>query len=158
VLRINPPNLDRPQAPTAVRPGCLIGAGAILFGFLLVVGVSVAMMLRGAGMVDLGRPTDYPPGSVVYRSTDSLLITRQPGGEVVAFSDVDPHNPPGRDDCRVTFRPDLGADGEPGRFFDICTGSLYDLSGRGLVGDGVDLRRVPVEQDEDGRLKARPGD
>ena len=55
----------------------------MLLGFLLVVGVSVAMMLRGAGMVDLGRPADYPLGSVVYRSTDSLLVTRQPGAIVV---------------------------------------------------------------------------
>ena len=116
------------------------------------------MMLRGAGRVDLGRPTDYPLGSVVYRSTDSLLVVRQPGGAVVAFSDVEPHNPPGRDDCRVTFRPDLAAGAEPGRFFDICTGSMYDLTGRGLAGDGLDLRRVPVEQDDEGRLTTRPGD
>jgi hypothetical protein len=155
----NPPETPtEQQAPTAVRPGCLIGAGAVLLGFLVVVGFSVAMMLRGAGVVELGKPTDYPLGSVIYRSSDSLLVTRQADGAVVAFSDVDPHNPPGRKDCRVTFRPDLAAGGEPGRFFDICTGSMYDLTGRGLAGDGLDLRRVPVEQGEDGRLKARPGD
>ena len=145
-----------PPPPTAVRPGCLIGLGAILLGFFLVVGVSVAMMLRGAGQVDLGKPTDYPLGSVVYRSTDSLLVTRQLDGSVVVFSDVDPHNQRGRDDCRVTFRTDLGD--PPGSFFDICTGSTYDLSGRSLSGDGLDLRRVTLEKDEEGRLKARPGD
>jgi hypothetical protein len=147
-----------PQAPTAVRPGCLIGAGAIVLGFLIVVLGSVALMLRGAGDIDLGTATDYPRGSVVYRSTDGLLIVRQPDGAIVAFSDIDPHNPPGREDCLVTFRPDLAAGNEPGRFFDICSGSMYDLNGHGLAGDGLDLRQVPVEQQEDGRLKARPRD
>jgi hypothetical protein len=141
-----------------VRPGCLIAAGAVLLGFLTVVVGSVGLMLRGAGQVDLGMLSDYAPGAVVYRSTDGPMVVRQPDGMVVAFSDVDPHNPPGREDCLVTFRPDLSAAGEPGRFFDICTGSMYDLNGRGLAGDGLDLRRVPVEQQEDGRLKARPRD
>lgn len=48
----------------------------------------------------------------------------------------------------MTFRCDLGATGdgtpravgERGRFFDICTGSMYDLSGRALEGAGSDLR------------------
>jgi hypothetical protein len=145
---------DHTQAPTAVRPGCLIGLGAILLGFFLVAGVSVAMMLRGAGRVDLGKPTDYPLGTVVYRSTDGLLVTRQLDGSVVVFSDVDPHNAQGRDDCRVTFRTDLAVGDEPGRFFDICTGSTYDLSGRGLSGDGLNLRQVSVEPQENGTLKA----
>jgi hypothetical protein len=35
---------------------------------------------------------------------------------------------------------------------------MYDLSGRGLAGDGLDLRRIYVEQQEDGPLKSRPGD
>lgn len=66
----------------------------------------------------------------------------------------------------MTFRPDLGspdqgvsgegAAGARGRFFDICTGSMYDLSGQALGGDGQHLRRVRLEEQEDGRLRAFP--
>ena len=59
----------------------------------------------------------------------------------------------------MSFRPDLaGADGY-GRFFDICSGAMYDISGRGL-GDSLDLRRLPLERGEDGtlRLAGEPAD
>lgn len=67
------------------------------------------------------------------------------------LSDIDPHNPPGRQPCRVTFRPDLGS-AEGGRFYDICSGAMYDIEGRGLQGDGLDLRLVPFELDTEGQL------
>jgi hypothetical protein len=130
--------------------------GAFAFGVAIVVLASLLRMRRGGGAVDLGVADAYAPNSVVYRSTDAMLVVRLPDGRVVAYSDVDPHNSPGRSSCLVTFRPDLSQGGEPGRFFDICTGSMYDLTGHGLAGDGLDLRPVRVEQDEQGRLTAFP--
>jgi hypothetical protein len=111
---------------------------------------------RGDGQIDLGNVAEYQPGSVVYRSTDGFFVARLPDGSMVALSDVDPHNPQGRASCRVTFRPDLAAEGESGRFFDSCTGSMYDIAGQALSGDGLNLERVPIQQDEDGNLRAEP--
>lgn len=127
---------------------------------IVVVGAIVLALLDG-GAVDLGPAARYAPGSVVYRSTDGLFVVRSRDGALLAFSDEDPHNPPGTRSCLVTFRPDLGtpggaAGGERGRFFDICTGSMYDLSGQALGGDGKHLRRVRLEELEDGRLRAYP--
>jgi hypothetical protein len=138
-----------------VRPGCLIAIGLVALGAAIVVLVMVVWP-GGDGQVNLGSIEDYQPGAVVYRSTDGFFVARQPDGMVLALSDIDPHNPPRRSSCRVTFRPDLAMAGESGRFFDSCTGSMYDIAGRGLSGDGLDLERLPVEQDEDGRLKAKP--
>jgi len=84
-----------------------------------------------------------------------LFVVRLPDGAVVALADVDPHNPPGRTSCRVTFRPDLATSGELGRFFDACSGASYDIAGRARSGDGLDLRRIPIEQSKDGRLRVR---
>lgn len=120
--------------------------------------VVLAMWLwpSGDGRVDIGRVEDYRPGSVVYRSTDGFFVAAQPDGSVLALSDIDPHNPAGRRSCRVTFRPDLGVADETGRFFDGCTGSLYDIGGHTLSGDGLDLVRLSVQQDENGRLTVGP--
>ena len=92
---------------------------------------------------------------MVYRATDGLYVVRSAEGELLALSDVDPHNRPARSDCRVTFRPDLapaagvaGATGA-GVFFAACTGSMYDISGRGLSGDGLDLRWIEIERSGD---------
>ena len=135
--------------PTGVRPGCVVGLALIAVG--MVIGIAYgAFSLRGGG-IDLGYEDDYALASVVYRSTDGLFVVRLADGELIALSDVDPHNPPGGE-CRVSFRPDLaGADGY-GRFFDICSGAMYDISGRGL-GDSLDLRRLPLERGEDGKLR-----
>ena len=123
----------------------------------MIVGVAMGVVLGvlnlGGDEIDLGNVDDYPFASVVYRSTDGLFVVRLPAGEVIALSDVDPHNSPGSDECRVTFRPDLGKGDEPGRFFDICSGALYEMSGRTLGDDGLDLRRLPLEQREDGELE-----
>lgn len=145
---------------SGVRPGCLVGAGAIALGAIIVIVATMLLMRRGDGAVDIGNLSQYAPGTVTYRSTDGVLVVRQPDGGIVAFSDVDPHNPPGRSVCLVTFRPDLGeprGDGKPsGRFFDRCTGAMYDLNGHGLTGDGLDLRSVRVIEEDKGRLLAFP--
>jgi hypothetical protein len=145
---------------SGVRPGCLVGVGAVALGAILVVAVAMLLMRRGGGAVDLGLLADYAPGSVTYRSTDGVMVVRRPDGGVVAFSDVDPHNPPGRPVCLVTYRPDLGEPGAggvpPGRFFDRCTGALYDLDGHEQGGDGLNLRTVRVMVESKGRLLAFP--
>jgi hypothetical protein len=133
----------------------LIAVGLVALGIVLVV-VVMAFWPGGDNQVALGKIEDYQPGSVVYRSTDGFFVARQSDGTVLALSDVDPHNPPKRPICRVTFRPDLATDGEPGRFFDNCTGSMYDIGGRALSGDGLDLEQLPVKQDDEGRLRASP--
>ena len=136
--------------PTGVRPGCVVGL------ILIVVGLAIGIAYGGSGLrgggIDLGYVEDYALASVVYRSTDGLFVVRLPDGEVIALSDVDPHNPPGGE-CRVSFRPDLAGTDGYGRFFDICSGALYDISGRGLGDDGLDLRRLPLERGEDGKLE-----
>ena len=146
---------SRSGGPTGVRPGCLVVFGLIALGAALVL-VVMLFWPSGDGQIDLGTAEEYRPGAVVYRSTDGFFVARQPDGVVLALADVDPHNPSGRSSCRVTFRPDLAVGDETGRFFDSCTGSMYDIGGRGLSGDGLDLSRLPVQQDEEGRLKAQP--
>ena len=134
-------------------------AGAILAA------ATVILLTRGDGSIDLGLVTDYEPGAVVYRSSDRFFVVRLDDGSMIALSDLDPHKQSGQSgqsSCRVTFRPDLGSGEEGaedafGRFFDACTGSMYDISGRSLGGDGLDLRRRPVYAD-DGRLRIRRSD
>ena len=144
---------------SGVTPGCLVAVAMMALGAILVL-LGPRLIGDGDGRVEVGRVTDYEPGTVVYWSTDRLFVVRLLGGEVIALSDLDPHNPPGRRSCRVSFRPDLAVTTEDGRgvFFDACTGSLYDLEGRGLAGDGFDLLRLPVDQDDAGRLTVRPGE
>ncbi len=118
----------------------------------------LAVRMGGGGSVDLGSVEDYEPGSVVYFASDGLFVVRPGDGPLLILSDLDPHNPPGRRSCRVTFRPDLAVGAERGRFFDACTGATYDVAGRGLGGDGLDLRRIEPEERDDGELRVRPGD
>jgi hypothetical protein len=138
-----------------VRLGCLVALGLVALGAAVVVLV-LWVWPSGGGPIDLGNIEGYRPGSVVYRSTDGLFVVRAPDGTVLALSDLDPHNPPGRKSCRVTFRPDLAQAGEVGRFFDGCTGSMYVLGGHGLAGDGLDLKQLPVQQKTDGDLQVEP--
>ena len=134
-------------------------AGAILAA------ATVILLTRGDGSIDLGLVTDYEPGAVVYRSSDRFFVVRLDDGSMIALSDLDPHKQSGQSgqsSCRVTFRPDLGSGEEGaedafGRFFDACTGSMYDISGRGLAGDGLDLSRLTLKE-RDGRLSAKPAD
>lgn len=143
----------REPAPTGIRLGCVVTLVLVVTGFLAVVGFSI--WSAGSGSIDLGLVGDYERGSVVYRSTDGLFVVRLVDGSMLALSDVDPHNPSGRASCKVTFRPDLeGGDGEVGRFFDLCTGSMYDMSGRAIGSDGLDLEQLPIERDGD-RLRVR---
>lgn len=139
-----------------MRPGCLIAVALVALGAALVVLV-MWVWPSGDGTVDIGRVEEYRPGDVVYHSTDRFFVAAQPDGSVLALSDLDPHNPAGRRSCRVTFRPDLGVAGETGRFFDGCTGSLYDIGGHALSDDGLDLQRLAIQQDGEGHLKVKPG-
>jgi hypothetical protein len=145
----------RSEQPTGVRMGCLVIFGLMLLGAALAI-LAVLVWPSGGGPIDLGNIEGYRPGSVVYRSTDGLFVVRQPDGTVLALSDLDPHNPPGRASCRVTFRPDLAQTGEVGRFYDGCTGATYDLGGHGLAGDGLDLKELPVQQNKDGDMQVKP--
>lgn len=169
---------EESAAPAKVRPGCLLAGAMLVLGAVAVLAY-LAVSGGGGGRIDLGRVTDYAPGSVVYRSTDGLFVVRLADEGLIALSDLDPHNPPGRRSCRVTFRPDLGGpdlggttpmdgvagrsgdgtaerEGTGGRFFDACTGAVYDLAGRGLNGDGLDLRRLPLIPGDEGRLLVEP--
>ena len=138
------------REPTGVQPGCIVGLVLIVVGVLL--GIAYGAGGLGGGGIDLGYEDDYALASVVYRSTDGLFVVRLQDGEVIALSDVDPHNPPDGE-CRVSFRPDLADDDGYGRFFDICSGAMYDISGRGLGDDGLDLPRLPLRRGEDGKLE-----
>ena len=154
------------EEPTGVRGGCLISVVLFALGAILVI-VFVALSGRGEERIALGSPERLHPGSVVYHASDHVFVVRRVDGSVLVLSDVDPHNPPGRQSCRVTYRPDLGSTlgGSPvgtpsdapsslegGRFYDVCSGALYDIEGRGLQGDGSDLRPVPFELDSEGQL------
>ena len=134
-----------------VRPGCLVGVLLVVLGFAVSV-VLLTLLPEGDREIMLGHVEDYEPGSVVYLSTARLFVVRRLDGSVIALSDLDPHSSP-EEGCRVTFRPDLAEEGEPGRFFDACTGSLYESSGRGRAGDGLDLQPIALERDDDGRLR-----
>ena len=140
-----------------MEPGCLLAGGAFLLGIIIVV-VVLAVRMGGGGSVNLGLVEDYESGSVVYFASDGLFVVGLQDGSLLILSDLDPHNPPGRRSCRVTFRPDLAVGAEGGRFFDACTGATYDVAGRGLGGDGLDLRRIEPEERDDGELRVRPGD
>ena len=145
-----------------MRLGCLVGGGLFVAGVVGAVAVLALLPLLGSDNIDLGRVDEYPRGSVVYRATDGFFVVRLADGELLALSDVDPHNPRGRSSCRVTFRPDLAPAGArsgaaaAGVFFDACSGSMYDISGRGMSGDGLDLRRIEIERSDDS-LSVSPG-
>jgi len=139
------------QEPTGVQAGCLVSVGLFALGAILVLAF-VGVQGRSDGRIRLGSLDGVQPGQVIYHATDHVFVVRLADGSPLVLSDIDPHNPPGRDRCRVTFRPDLGGPGEAGRFFDACSGATYDLAGRGLQGDGLDLRSVAVELDADGQL------
>lgn len=141
--------------PAGVRPGRLVAVALVALGAALVV-VVMWVWPSGDGTVGIGRIEDYRPGDVVYHSTDGFFVAAQPDGSLLALSDLDPHNPAGRRSCRVTFRPDLAVGGETGRFFDGCTGSLYDIGGQALSDDGLDLRPLAIQQEGDGDLKVKP--
>ena len=142
--------------PEGVATGCLLGGGFFLLGVVAVIAL-LAILMREDGRVDIGIAGDYTVEAPVYFASDHLFVVRLEDGSVIALSDLDPHNPPGRRSCRVTFRPDLGASEEPGRFFDACTGATYDVAGQALGGDDLDLIQLEVESN-DGRLSVRPGE
>lgn len=137
--------------PTGVQTGCLFSGVLFVLGAVVVLAL-VGFQARGDGRIRLGLLDGVQPGQVVYYATDHVFVVRMADGSPLVLSDIDPHNPPGRDRCRVTFRPDLGGSSEAGRFFDACSGATYDLAGRGLQGDGLDLRSVAVELDAKGQL------
>jgi hypothetical protein len=138
-----------------VRPGCLIGGGLFVAVVLAAIAMLALLPLLDDDGIDLGRVDEYPLGSVVYRGTDGFFVVRIAGGELLALSDIDPHNSRWRSSCKVTFRPDLTpsrADAgvaPAGVFFDACTGSMYDITGRGTSGDGLDLRRIEIDRSDD---------
>jgi hypothetical protein len=142
--------------PEGVSAGCLVGGGLFLLGAVAMV-VLLAFQMREDSRVDIGMAGAYVAGTPVYYASDHLFVVRLEDGSVVALSDLDPHNPPGRRSCRVTFRPDLGEDEESARFFDACTGAMYDITGRALQGDGLGLSRLEIESDDE-RLRVRPGE
>lgn len=134
-----------------MQSGCLLAAGLVILGAALVVAF-VVWPGRGGGRIELGTLEGLAPGAVVYHASDHVFVVIEADRSPVVLSDLDPHNPPGRDTCRVTFRPDLGDADSAGRFFDACTGSTYDPAGRGLLGDGLNLRRVATQLDNRGQL------
>ena len=142
--------------PEGVAAGCLVGGVLFLLGAVAVV-VLLAWQMREDSRVDIGTAGGYVAGTPVYYASDHLFVVRLEDGSVIALSDLDPHNPPGRRSCRVTFRPDLGEDEESGRFFDACTGAMYDITGQALSNDGLGLSPLEIESD-DGRLRVRPGE
>lgn len=142
--------------PEGIASGCLVGGGFFLLGVVAVIAV-LAVQMRGDGRVDVGAAGAYIAGTPVYHASDHFFVVRLEDGRVIALSDLDPHNPPGHRSCRVTFRPDLGGNEESGRFFDGCTGAMYDIAGQALGGDGLDLTQLEIESD-DGLLRVRPGE
>ena len=121
------------------------------------VALAVSLAGRGDGRIVLGTIEEVAPGTPVYFASDHVFVVRGIDGEIVVLSDLDPHNPPGRRSCRVTFRPDLQAS-DGGVFFDACTGATYNLAGVGLQGDGLDLARIEAAISQDGQITIRPGD
>lgn len=149
---------DQDAAPTGVRPGCLIGGALFILGALAAI-VVLAVQASGGGSVSLGALEEVERGKPVYYATDHVFVVRpidEVDGSVLVLSDLDPHNPPGRRSCRVTFRPDLDSE-QGGRFFDACTGATYNLAGIGLQSDGLDLERIEVEISDDGGLSIPAG-
>jgi len=144
------------SAPTGVRPGCLIGGAAFVLGLVLVV-LAVSFVGRGDGRVALGTIEEVAPGTPVYFATDHVFVVKGVDGEILVLSDLDPHNPPGRRSCRVTFRPDLQTS-DGGVFFDACTGATYNLAGVGFQDDGLDLMTIEASINQDGQITIRPGD
>ena len=135
----------------------LFAAGAVL------VVAFVVLSGRGGERIALGSLEGLRPGSVVYHASDHVFVVRRVDGSALVLSDLDPHNPSGRQSCRVTYRPDLGSaqGGSPvgspssvdgGRFYDVCSGALYDIEGRAVRGDGSDLRPVTFQVDAEGQL------
>ncbi|MSP21552.1 MAG: hypothetical protein EXR66_00755 [Dehalococcoidia bacterium] len=131
----------------------MLAVALFALGAILVIAF-VALQGRGGGRIALGSPEGLRPGSVVYHATDHVFVIRLVDGSPLVLSDIDPHNPPGRQTCRVTFRPELGGtEGlAAGRFFDVCSGAMYDIAGRSAKGDWLDLRSVPFELDSEGQL------
>ncbi len=143
--------------PTEVQSGCLVAVGLFALGAAIVIAIAL-LQERSDGRIQLGSLEGLQPGAVVYHATDHVFVVVGPDGTPLVLADLDPHNPPGRSTCRVTFRPELGGSDGAGRFFDACSGSTYDVAGHGQQGDGLDLRRVDSQLDARGQLSIAADD
>ena len=107
----------------------LLGTGWC--GFLLsIVGPALAnlrflfpnVVYEGPTLFKLGRPEDYPPGSVTFLEEQRLYLLREPEG-FRALSAVCTHL-----GCTVQLRPDGQS------IWCACHNGLYDLEGRNVSG------------------------
>lgn len=167
--------MNRDSAPEGVRPpvalGCVFAAAVVvaLFGMVAFV---VVFLESGAdtGELRLDVAEAYAPGEVTFISTENVFLVRLADGSFRALSDLDAANRANQGNrCRVNLTSisdgtlgapantlaaqlSLEAAGSDSVFREACLGSVYDIAGAKLLGEGSNLDRHPVEVDSTGRV------
>jgi hypothetical protein len=110
---------------------------------------------------------DALSGDVTHYPNDGVFIARTGPGDIVAFSDKTPWDPPTRDEpCTLRWFPDetFGVADAPGVFRDPCSGATFAPDGRLLLGPAdrnLDRYEVAIEDgaavvDLDGFQRGEP--
>lgn len=135
-------------APAPSLPSAKLLAIAILVAVLgVILALSASYVLpskalqdKPDGIIDVGRASDYAPGSVTHFIEGKFWLVRLESGEFIALSNTDPWR-----GCTVPWRADMLFGGKTGWFRDPCGGSTYDIEGRRVFGPSQrDMDRFPV--------------
>jgi len=135
--------------------------GVVMFG--------IVFLESGAntGEVRLEVEDAYAPGEATFLPTENIFLVRLPGGDFIAVSDLDAANRASQGSrCRVALVPAESANaadlvsrmspeaaGALDVFRETCFGTIYDLAGIRIDGDGRNLDRHPVEVGADGHVR-----
>lgn len=167
--------MNRETSPEPVRPPVALGcffAVAVVVVFVGVVAFFLVFLDSGAdtGELRLEQAEAYAPGEVAFIPTENVFLARLADGSFRALSDLDAANRANQGSrCRVALVPladaapgvpenavraqmSVEAAGSDSVLREICLGSVYDVAGAKLFGEGRNLDLHPVDIDGDGRV------
>ena len=135
--------------PSLGRLACIVP------GLLIVIAIAVGGGLGYVRCLTASGPDSYttridalPEGEPVFLSDPGIYLVRQ-GDEVIALAHHEPRREDALQGCFIRYRETLEAAGRRGLFRSDCTGTLYGLDGAAVQGDGLPMKRHPVERDGD---------
>jgi len=145
------PGERQPAEPSISRMACIVP------GLLIVIAIAVGGGLGYVRCLTASGPDSYttrtnalPDGEPVFLSDPGIYLVRR-GDDVIALDHHEPRPEDALRGCFVRYRETLEAVGRRGLFRSDCTGTLYGLDGMAVQGDGLPMKRHPVER-EDGKV------